>query len=51
MVIAGILAADESMVVVMGLLGAIFGASILTAFDIKDAVVHGLGIGAVARSL
>jgi putative effector of murein hydrolase len=55
MAIAGILGADESlavsMVVVTGLLGANFGASILTAFGIKDAVARGLGIGAAAHGL
>jgi putative effector of murein hydrolase/putative effector of murein hydrolase LrgA (UPF0299 family) len=55
MAIAGILGADESlavsMVVVTGLLGANFGASILSAFGIKDSVARGLGIGAAAHGL
>ena len=55
MAIAGILGADislaVSMVVVTGLLGANFGASILDAFGIKDPVARGLGIGAAAHGL
>jgi putative effector of murein hydrolase len=55
MAIAGIIGADVSlavsMVVVTGLLGANFGASILDAFGIKDAVARGLGIGAAAHGL
>jgi putative effector of murein hydrolase/putative effector of murein hydrolase LrgA (UPF0299 family) len=55
MAIAGILGADESlavsMVVVTGLIGANFGASILNIFGIKDAVARGLGIGAAAHGL
>lgn len=55
MAIAGILGADVSlavsMVVITGLLGANFGASILDSFGIKDAVARGLGIGAAAHGL
>eukprot|EP00978_Attheya_sp_CCMP212_P047244 scaffold421281_cov53-Attheya_sp.AAC.1 len=55
MAIASILGADVSlavsMVVVTGLLGANFGASILSAFGIHDAVARGLGIGAAAHGL
>ena len=55
MAIAAILGADVSlavsMVVVTGLLGANFGASILDAVGIKDAVARGLGIGAAAHGL
>ena len=55
MAIAGILGADASlavsMVVITGLIGANFGASILDAFGIKDAVARGLGIGAAAHGL
>lgn len=55
MAIAGILGADVSlavsMVVVTGLLGANFGASILDSFGIKDSVARGLGIGAAAHGL
>lgn len=55
MAIASILGADVSlavsMVVVTGLIGANFGASILSAFGIKDAVARGLGIGAAAHGL
>lgn len=55
MAIAGILGADVSlavsMVVVTGLIGANFGASILDAFRIKDPVARGLGIGAAAHGL
>ncbi|KAL7448207.1 hypothetical protein ACHAWC_000440, partial [Mediolabrus comicus] len=50
MAIAAILGADVSLavtiVVLTGLFGANFGASILDAFGIKDAVARGLGIGA-----
>ena len=53
MAIAGILGADVSlavsMVVISGLIGANFGASILDALGIKDAVARGLGIGAAAH--
>ena len=55
MAIAGILGADVSlavsMVVVTGLFGANFGASILDSFGVKDAVARGLGIGAAAHGL
>ena len=55
MAIASILGADislaVSMVVITGLIGANFGASILDAFGIKDAVARGLGIGAAAHGL
>lgn len=55
MAIAGILGADVSlavsMVVVTGLIGANFGAAILDAFGVKDAVARGLGIGAAAHGL
>ena len=55
MAIAGILGADlslaVSMVVVTGLIGANFGAFILDAFGINDAVARGLGIGAAAHGL
>ena len=55
MAIASILGANASlavtMVVVTGLLGANFGASILDAAGIKDAVARGLGIGAAAHGL
>jgi putative effector of murein hydrolase/putative effector of murein hydrolase LrgA (UPF0299 family) len=55
MAIAGILGADislaVSMVVVTGLIGANFGAAILDAVGIKDAVARGLGIGAAAHGL
>eukprot|EP00526_Cylindrotheca_closterium_P008833 CAMPEP_0113626254 /NCGR_PEP_ID=MMETSP0017_2-20120614/13578_1 /TAXON_ID=2856 /ORGANISM="Cylindrotheca closterium" /LENGTH=506 /DNA_ID=CAMNT_0000536429 /DNA_START=46 /DNA_END=1566 /DNA_ORIENTATION=- /assembly_acc=CAM_ASM_000147 len=55
MAIAGILGADVSlavaMVVVTGLIGANFGASILDAVGIKDAVARGLGIGTAAHGL
>ena len=55
MAIASILGADVSlavsMVVVTGLIGANFGASLLDAVGIKDAVARGLGIGAAAHGL
>lgn len=55
MAIAGILGADVSlavsMVVVTGLIGANFGATILDAAGIKDAVARGMGIGAAAHGL
>lgn len=55
MAIAGILGADVSlavsMVVVTGLIGANFGASILDAAGIKDSVARGMGIGAAAHGL
>ena len=55
MAIAGIFGADVSlavsMVVVTGLIGANFGASILDKFGITDAVARGLGIGAAAHGL
>ena len=55
MSIASILGADislaVSMVVITGLIGANFGASILDAVGIKDAVARGLGIGAAAHGL
>lgn len=55
MAIATILGADVSlavsMVVVTGLLGANFGASVLDAVGIQDAVARGLGIGAAAHGL
>lgn len=55
MAIAGILGADislaVSMVVVTGLIGANFGAAILDAAGIKDAVARGMGIGAAAHGL
>ena len=40
-----------SMVVVTGLIGANFGATILNALGISDAVARGLGIGAAAHGL
>lgn len=55
MAIAGILGADVSlavsMVVVTGFIGYNFGAAILDAAGIKDAVARGLGIGAAAHGL
>ena len=55
MAIAGILGADVSLavtiVVLTGLFGANFGATILDAAGIKDAVARGLGIGAAAHGL
>jgi len=55
MAIATILGADVSLavtiVVLTGLFGANFGASILDAFGVKDAVARGLGIGAAAHGL
>ena len=55
MVIAGILGADASLavtiVVLTGLIGANFGASILDAMGIKDAVERGVGVGATAYGL
>jgi len=55
MAIASILGADASLavtiVVLTGLLGANFGASILDAAGIKDAVARGLGMGAAAHGL
>lgn len=55
MAIAAVLGADASLavtiVVLTGLFGANFGASILDAFGIKDAVARGLGIGAAAHGL
>jgi putative effector of murein hydrolase len=55
MAIASLLGADVSlavaMVVVTGLIGANFGASILSAFGVKDPVARGLGIGAAAHGL
>jgi putative effector of murein hydrolase len=55
MAIASILGANVSlavaMVVVTGLIGANFGASILDAVGIKDPVARGLGIGAAAHGL
>lgn len=55
MAIAGIFGADVSlavsMVVVTGLIGANFGASILDKFGVTDAVARGLGIGAAAHGL
>jgi putative effector of murein hydrolase len=55
MAIAAILGADVSMavsmVVLTGLIGANFGASILDSVGIKDAVARGLGIGAAAHGL
>ena len=55
MAIAGILGTDVSlavsMVVITGLIGANFGASILDAAGVKDAVARGLGIGAAAHGL
>ena len=55
MAIASILGADVglavAMVVVTGLIGANFGASILTTFGIQDAVARGMGIGAAAHGL
>lgn len=55
MAIATILGADVSlavsMVVVTGLIGANFGASVLDSFGVKDAVARGLGIGAAAHGL
>jgi putative effector of murein hydrolase len=55
MAIASILGGDVSlavsMVVVTGLIGANFGASILDSFGIKDPVARGLGIGAAAHGL
>lgn len=40
-----------SMVVVTGLLGANFGATLLTAMGIKDPIARGLGMGAAAHGL
>lgn len=55
MAIASILGADVSLavtiVVLTGLFGANFGASILDAVGITDAVARGLGIGAAAHGL
>lgn len=55
MAIAAMLGADVSLavtiVVLTGLYGANFGASILDAFGINDAVARGLGIGAAAHGL
>ncbi|CAB9503001.1 Plastidal glycolate/glycerate translocator 1, chloroplastic [Seminavis robusta] len=55
MAIASILGADTSfavtIVVITGLIGANFGASILDKFGITDAVARGLGIGAAAHGL
>jgi putative effector of murein hydrolase len=55
MAIAGIMGADlslaVSMVVVTGLIGANFGASILDLAGITDPVARGLGIGAAAHGL
>jgi len=55
MAIAGMLGADASMavsmVVVSGLFGANFGASILDKCGIRDPVARGLGIGAAAHGL
>ena len=55
MAIASILGADISLavtiVVLTGLFGANFGASILDAAGIKDPVARGLGIGAAAHGL
>jgi putative effector of murein hydrolase len=55
MAIASILGADVSlavsMVVVTGLIGANFGASIMDAFGIQDAVARGMGMGAAAHGL
>ncbi|KAL7540788.1 hypothetical protein ACHAXR_010837 [Thalassiosira sp. AJA248-18] len=55
MAIASILGADVSLavtiVVLTGLFGANFGASILDAVGIKDAVARGLGMGAAAHGL
>eukprot|EP00558_Chaetoceros_sp_UNC1202_P002236 CAMPEP_0197259112 /NCGR_PEP_ID=MMETSP1429-20130617/83351_1 /TAXON_ID=49237 /ORGANISM="Chaetoceros sp., Strain UNC1202" /LENGTH=233 /DNA_ID=CAMNT_0042723313 /DNA_START=175 /DNA_END=877 /DNA_ORIENTATION=- len=55
MAIAGILGSDVSlavsMVVVTGLIGANFGAAILDAVGVKDAVARGMGIGAAAHGL
>mmetsp|Transcript_9947 Transcript_9947/g.13296 ORF Transcript_9947/g.13296 Transcript_9947/m.13296 type:complete len:513 (-) Transcript_9947:123-1661(-) len=55
MAIAGIVGADVSlavsMVVITGLIGANFGASILDSVGIKDAVARGMGIGAAAHGL
>ena len=55
MAIASILGADTSLavtiVVLTGLFGANFGAAILDAAGIKDAVARGLGIGAAAHGL
>mmetsp|Transcript_1177 Transcript_1177/g.1608 ORF Transcript_1177/g.1608 Transcript_1177/m.1608 type:complete len:524 (+) Transcript_1177:71-1642(+) len=55
MAIAAIMGADVSLavtiVVLTGLFGANFGASILDSFGIKDAVARGLGIGAAAHGL
>ena len=55
MAIATILGADVSlavsMVVISGLIGANFGASILDRAGIKDPVARGLGIGAAAHGL
>lgn len=55
MAIASLLGADVSlavsMVVITGLIGANFGASILTKVGVHDAVARGLGIGAAAHGL
>lgn len=55
MAMANILGADASlavsMVVITGLIGANFGAVILSAFGIKDPVARGLSMGAAAHGL
>jgi putative effector of murein hydrolase/putative effector of murein hydrolase LrgA (UPF0299 family) len=55
MAIAALLGADASlavsMVVITGLIGANFGASILTAAGVQDALARGLGMGAAAHGL
>mmetsp|Transcript_42713 Transcript_42713/g.129769 ORF Transcript_42713/g.129769 Transcript_42713/m.129769 type:complete len:318 (-) Transcript_42713:257-1210(-) len=55
MAIASMVGADVSLavstVVITGLIGANFGASILDKFGIKDPVARGLGIGAAAHGL
>jgi len=55
MAIAAIIGADSSLavsfVVITGVFGANFGASVLDFFGIKDAVARGLGIGAAAHGL
>jgi len=55
MTIASILGGDVSLavsiVVITGLIGANFGASLLDVFRIKDAAARGLGIGAAAHGL
>jgi putative effector of murein hydrolase len=50
-IVGGDISLAVSMVVITGLIGANFGAMILNAFGIHDAVARGLGIGAAAHGL